>query len=306
MKLLLIDYILILFNVILIILLYTIIKYLHNNNKIYNRNSILKKICNKQWKENTKQKELKVFLDDKLKVKEFNRKYLHDITQAKTLFILDDIEEIRNINYHLPDNYVIKYSQGTGLNLIVDTKIPLSNIIDKCNSWPKKFNKFKRNRIQYWHNVNVHPVFFIEEYIGNDLIDYKFHTYKGNVMLLEVIGNRYGTTKGVEKGSKNKQEPTYTLYDNQGNMNNHLTINSDDDRGKFIPSKNPYPLPINFEKMKELCKRFYEITNILFCRIDFYEVNGIVYFGEYTFIPNHCNILLNTEYEQFLINKYNI
>ena len=306
MKLLLIDYILILFNVILIILLYTIIKYLHNNNKIYNRNSILKKICNKQWKENTKQKELKVFLDDKLKVKEFNRKYLHDITQAKTLFILDNIEEIRNINYHLPDNYVIKYSQGTGLNLIVDTKIPLNSIIDKCNSWPKKFNKFKRNRIQYWHNVNVHPVFFIEEYIGNDLIDYKFHTYKGNVMLLEVIGNRYGTTKGVEKGSKNKQEPTYTLYDNQGNMNNHLTINSDDDRGKFIPSKNPYPLPINFEKMKELCKRFYEITNILFCRIDFYEVNGIVYFGEYTFIPNHCNILLNTEYEQFLINKYNI
>ena len=31
-------------------------------------------------------------------------------------------------------------------------------------------------------------------------------------MLLEVIGNRYGTTKGVEKGSKNKQEPTYISH----------------------------------------------------------------------------------------------
>jgi len=306
MKLLSIDYILILINITLIILLYKIIRYLHDNNKIYNRNSILTRICNRQWKENTKQKELKVFLDDKLKVKKFNSKYLPEMMQAKTLFILEDIEQIRDINYHLPDKYVVKYGQGTGLNLIVDTKIPLNDIIDKCNSWPKKFIKFKRNRIQYWHNVTVNPVFFIEEYIGDNLVDYKFHTYKGNVMLLEVIGNRYGDTKGVEKGSKNKQSPTYTLYDNQGNMNNHLTINSYDDRGKFIPSRDPYPLPINFEKMKELCQRFYEITKIPFCRIDFYEINGNVYFGEYTFIPNHCNILLNTKYEQFLIDKYNI
>jgi 5-methylcytosine-specific restriction endonuclease McrBC regulatory subunit McrC len=89
-------------------------------------------------------------------------------------------------------------------------------------------------------------------------------------------------------------------------MNNHLTINSDNDRGKFISSKDPYPLPLNFEKMKELCQRFYEITKISFCRIDFYEINGNVYFGEYTFIPNQCNVLLNTKYEQFLIDKYNI
>ena len=116
MKLLAIDYILILINITLIILLYKIIRYLHDNNKIYNRNSILTRICNKQWKENTKQKELKVFLDDKLKVKEFNSKYLPEMMQAKTLFILEDIEQIRDINYHLPDKYVIKYGQGTGLN----------------------------------------------------------------------------------------------------------------------------------------------------------------------------------------------
>ena len=56
--------------------------------------------------------------------------------------------------------------------------------------------------------------------------------------------------------------------------------------------------------MKEYSQKFCDLTGINFVRIDFYEVNGEVYFGEYTFVPNLCVHKLNTQYEKYLIEKY--
>ena len=42
--------------------------------------------------------------------------------------------------------------------------------------------------------------------------------------------------------------------------------------------------PYNFEKMKELAERLSK--NMKFLRVDFYEVNRKIYFGELTFYPN--------------------
>ena len=58
--------------------------------------------------------------------------------------------------------------------------------------------------------------------------------------------------------------------------------------------------------MKDICKRFYEKTKINFVRIDFYEIDVEMYFGEYTLIPNLCVHKLNTQYKKYLVDKYNL
>ena len=55
--------------------------------------------------------------------------------------------------------------------------------------------------------------------------------------------------------------------------------------------------PYNFEKMKELAERLSK--NMKFLRVDFYEVNRKIYFGELTFYPN-------SGYEKFEPDKCNI
>ena len=43
------------------------------------------------------------------------------------------------------------------------------------------------------------------------------------------------------------------------------------------------PKPVNFDKMVELCGKL--SADIPFLRVDFYEINGAIYFSELTFFP---------------------
>ena len=61
---------------------------------------------------------------------------------------------------------------------------------------------------------------------------------------------------------------------------NHLPFTIDHDMAEIPPEK-----PENFELMQELAAKLSEGTPQL--RVDFYEVDGKVYFGEMTFF--HCS-----------------
>ena len=108
-----------------------------------------------------------------------------------------------------------------------------------------------------------------------------------------------------EKGSKKGEEGHtvyYTTYDDMGILSEKIY-----NAGKNLDYKDPpFKLPKNFGIMKEYCQKFCEFTEINFVRIDFYEVDGEVYFGEYTFVPNLCVHKLNTQYEKYLLDKYNL
>ena len=65
--------------------------------------------------------------------------------------------------------------------------------------------------------------------------------------------------------------------------------------GNYLPNLFNWPgetnemkLPNNFEKMKAFCDKFYEKTKIKYIRIDFYEINNEIYFGEYTISSGAC------------------
>jgi hypothetical protein len=56
--------------------------------------------------------------------------------------------------------------------------------------------------------------------------------------------------------------------------------------------------------MKAICKEFYKITGFDFVRVDFYEINNKIYFGEYTFYASNCYWYIDKKYDKYLIDKY--
>lgn len=309
MKLLKNDYILIILILILLLILYYLIKSIDEQRLLYNKESLLTKLCRKENTENNPNFINKKLLNEKLYVKEFNQKYLPEMKYSKNLFVFDDPDELYSIQNNLPNKYVIKYSTGTGTNIIVDTKIEIKDIVNKCKKIQKEIKNPYLNPVDS-KTYNLlskirKPKFLIEEYIGDNLIDYKFYYVNGKYIFLLIMGDRYSGVRGIEKGSKEGEKGHivyYTTYDDKGKLSNKIYH-----AGKNLNYKDPpFQLPNNFEKMKNYCQKFCDLTKINFVRIDFYEVNGEVYFGEYTFVPNLCIHKLNTKYEKYIIDKYNL
>ena len=307
MKLLTNDYILIIIIIILLFILYHLIKSIDNEGLLYNKESLLTKLCRKENTEKNPNFINKKLLNEKRYVKEFNKKYIPEMNYSKTLFTFDDPDELYSMQNNLPDKYVIKYSTGTGTNIIVDTKIEIKDIVNKCKKIQKDLKNHYLNPVdsKVYHllsNIRKQK-FFVEEYMGDNLIDYKFYYVNGKYIFLLIMGDRYSNVKGIDKGSKEGEKGHtiyYTTYDDMGVLSDKIYH-----AGKGLDYKDPpFQLPKNFEKMKEYSQKFCDLTGINFVRIDFYEVNGEVYFGEYTFVPNLCVHKLNTQYEKYLIEKY--
>ncbi len=109
----------------------------------------------------------------------------------------------------------------------------------------------------------IHPLFVGET--GNGLADYKIHCFNGEPEITLVCTDRFS-----EKGL------CEDFFDNDWN---HLDIR----RPEHPNSDKRIQFPQNFGLMKSLAKRL--ARDIPFVRIDFYETNGKIYFGEITFFP---------------------
>ena len=97
----------------------------------------------------------------------------------------------------------------------------------------------------------------------HSLVDYKFFCFNGEPKFMYV--------------SKDNASQAYTdFYDMSGNKL--------DMQMKDPASPTGYDLPVNFDKMKEFSQILSE--NIPFLRVDFYEINKMLYSGELTFFHN--------------------
>ena len=118
-----------------------------------------------------------------------------------------------------------------------------------------------------WPYRDLQPRIIAEEYMEDsedrELRDYKFFTFNGEPKLLFVSTDRQDSEK----------ETKFDFFDMDYN---HLDIKSCYPNSVVPPSK-----PENFELMKDIARRLAQGTKHL--RVDLYEVNGRVYFGELTF-----------------------
>ena len=165
----------------------------------------------------------------------------------------------------LPDQFVLKCTHDSGGLVICQDKSKLDLSATKkklCTSLQHNYYWNGRE----WPYKNVKPRIIAEKYmedpINLDLHDYKFFSFNGQTKALFIATERQST-----------EETKFDFFD----MNfNHLDFRNGHPNAKVPPGK-----PVCFEEMHMLADKL--SIGIPQVRIDFYEVNGRVYFGEMTF-----------------------
>jgi len=168
----------------------------------------------------------------------------------------------------LTEPYVIKSTKDSGSAVICPdvTKIDPAEVISKLKS------KSERDYYLIWREwpyKDVPSRIIAEKYMvdssDGELRDYKFFTFGGEPKYLYIASGRGRTGETVAD-----------FFDMDFN---HVDLKIDHENA----ATPPHP-PKNFELMKTLAAKLAAGTPEL--RVDFYEVDGRVYFGEMTFF--HC------------------
>lgn len=214
---------------------------------------------------------------DKYAVKEYIAEKIGDEYVIPLLGVWDRVEDIDFEK--LPDRFVLKTTHDSGGIVVCKDKRTMD--VPKAR---RTLNHFlKRNYYDHnreWPYKNVPHRIIAERYMEDsrqkELRDYKFFTFGGIPKVLYIAQGR-----GGEEG---------TVADFFDMEFNHLPFTIDHDMAPVPPEK-----PSNFELMKELAAKLSEGTPQL--RVDFYEVDGKVYFGEMTFF--HCSGMVPFHPEQW-------
>lgn len=196
------------------------------------------------------------------------KKYVADIIGEEyiipTLGVWDRFEDI---NFEtLPDQFVLKCTHDSGGLAICKDKAEFD--LEKAR---KKIERsLKRNFFhahREWPYKNVKPRIIAEQYMEDsvtaELRDYKFFCFDGEVKALFIATERASAT----------EETKFDFFDADFV---HLDFTNGHPNAVTMPEK-----PQCFELMKELARKLSD--GIPHARIDFYEVDGKVYFGEITF-----------------------
>lgn len=221
-----------------------------------------------QWIKLYDRKEEYIQLVDKYGVRSFVADTIGEEYLIPVLGVWDNAEDI---NFEtLPKQFVLKCTHDSGSVRICKDK----NTFDQ-NEAVKYLNK-KLRRDGYlmgreWPYKFVPRKIMAEQYMEDthteELRDYKFFTFDGKVKALFVASER----------QKANTEVKFDYFDENYNL---LPFKQVHDAATETPEK-----PENFELMKQLAEKL--SVGIPHVRVDFYEVNGKVYFGEMTFF-HHC------------------
>ena len=197
------------------------------------------------------------------------RKYIESKGLSDILNTLYGVyDEVADIDFNkLPKKFVLKCTHDSGSVIICKdkSKIDRDYIRRKLNKHLKK-NPYWFGR--EWPYRYVHARIIAEPYLENkenQLVDYKFMCFNGKMMCCFVFTDRF-----EESGIK------LNVYNNKWEL---MSIGR-----KYTRINEDIKKPKNYELMSAFAERL--AKEIPFVRVDFYEVNGIVYFGEMTFYPN--------------------
>lgn len=221
---------------------------------------------------------------DKYKVKKIVSDLIGEDYVIPTLGIYDNFDDINFSK--LPNQFVIKCTHDSGGIVVCNDKTKFDNKKAKkiINKSLKKDYFFESREYPY---KDLKPKIMIEEYMEDkrtkELIDYKFYCFNGEPKILDVCSNRY-------KDGGLKQ----SYFDMEFNKLKVLEGNSKRD--------NKVRKPKNFDKMIKIASLL--AKNIKHVRIDFYDINGKIYFGEYTFFSSGGYEQFNSEEFNYQLGSY--
>lgn len=201
---------------------------------------------------------------DKIDAKKYVASIIGDKYIIPTLGVWNSVDEIEWDK--LPNQFVIKVSSDSGGIVVCKDKQTLD--IEKAkekltNGWGK--NYYVHNKEYPYRDLT--PRIIAEEYkedeSGYELRDYKIFCFNGEPKILFVASDR----------QKAGEDTKFDFFD----LNwNHLPFTNGHPNSKEFIAK-----PKNFEEMLEIAKKL--SVGIPQVRIDLYNCNGQIYFGEITF-----------------------
>lgn len=171
----------------------------------------------------------------------------------------------------LPSEYVIKTNHGSSQIVVVRGKADRTDIIEKLSGWLKKNYYWSCREAQYY---DVKPRVMIEEYLrsqdGSGPLDYRFWCFNGVPEVIQVDNHAHDIN------------PFYDIHWNQLDLyyRDHAARTS-------------IPKPINYERMLALASQL--STGFDFVRVDLYNIDGNIYFGEFTLTPTAGELKLRPE-----------
>ncbi len=231
-----------------------------------------------QWLKLNNRNPLYTTLVDKYAVKQYMTKLIGNQYIIPTLGVWERFDDIDFDK--LPNQFVLKCTHDSGSYIVCKDKLKL----DIDNARIKLTRALKKNYFysgREWPYKNVPPKIIAEQYIEDKngaLIDYKFSCFNGYVdCVMACLDRHLNDTK-------------FYFFDKKWNLK-RLNV-----RGKNAPADFTIPKPPCMDEMFDIAAKLSE--NIPFVRVDLFECDGKIYFGEMTFYPDSgfdANLLPETD-----------
>jgi len=186
-------------------------------------------------------------------------------------------EDFDDIDFNkLPNSFVLKCTHACAFNKIVKDKNNFD--IDKTRKQFKHWLKtnYGKKTVEL-HYSPIKPRIIIEEYIGEiDSLptEYKIHVFNGEPKSMYVVTGR-------------GQDIRYNNYYIDWRNFDGSQFNGWKKREEKLP------IPENWDEMVKIAKELGK--DFPFVRVDLYNINGKIYFGEMTFTPAKGTLILDDD-----------
>lgn len=199
---------------------------------------------------------------------------------------------VNEINFDLlPSKFVIKCTHDSGSTHIIKDKSK-DNLIQICNDLQSKLHPIGYITCEP-HYLNIKPRIIAEELLEEkalrdfscSMIDYKVWCFNGTPNIIFICYNRH-------KDKNGHSTACYDIYDART-----WTTKREYLRKAYRPNEGFFlPAPENLERMLEYATTISKDFPVV--RVDFYNINGKIYFGEITFTSAGANCYYFSEYGQ--------
>lgn len=171
----------------------------------------------------------------------------------------------------LPQKCVVKTNHGSGGNIILDETSNQSEVVQRLEKWLKENYYWTFGEYHYYH---IPRKILVEKFLEDEKIDgpldYRFFCFHGKPAVIQVDNHAHDINPFYDTNWK-KIDLSY--------------------RRKFVDCD--IDIPDNFQEMLEVATIL--SSEFDFVRVDLYNIQGKIYFGELTFTPGGGRFVFKPE-----------
>lgn len=216
------------------------------------------------------QNDLAVKCADKYRVREYIKEKGYENTLVP---LLGDWDNVQDIDWDsLPNKFVLKCNHGCAYNIVCNDKTEFDRIKAKkqLDTWLKEdFGAF--NIEPHYSNIKKHKI-TCEEFLGDNLVDYKFFCFNGIPKFIYVSSDLI-----------HDRQARIGFFNIDGSK---INLKRDD-----YASIEKIELPNFYNEMLEMASKL--CKDFPFVRVDFFVTDNKYYFAELTFTPSACMMPFN-------------